>query len=199
MPTARAYSSDSWLARRVARHDQDLAVATQRFRGRPRVRQRSASIAPFVPVHSVPGNGSSDHFALPNGCRQMAAPSIQHVRAKLARSAAGHLSESTREIGRGRISQFGRHAGNRAIRVPEQFSGSLNPCRVRHAAKAGAGSIQLTLQRSDAEVHRLGGAVDRHAAGENLRADLLKENVDHPSWRAAPPVSRHILDGDNRP
>jgi hypothetical protein len=34
------------------------------------------------------------------------------------------------------------------MRVQEQFSGSLNPCRAGHAAKVGAGSIQLALQSS---------------------------------------------------
>ena len=83
--------------------------------------------------------------------------------------------------------------------MPEQFNGSLNPYRAGQAAKIGASSIQLALQRPDAGVHRLRGTIDRHAAGENLRADLFHDDVEQIPRGTAPPVSRQILDGDNRP
>ena len=83
--------------------------------------------------------------------------------------------------------------------MQQQLNGSLNPCGARQPAKIGASPIQFTLQRPDAGVQCLRGAIDRHAAGENLDPHLLHDDLEQIPWSAALPVSRHILDGDNWP
>ena len=82
--------------------------------------------------------------------------------------------------------------------MSEQFSRSPNPYHARQAAEVGASPIEFTLEGPDAGVDRLRGAVDGNAAGENLRADVFHDDVDQTPWSTTSPVSRYILEGDDR-